>query len=272
MLFGRKKKENQKQENVVTVPEEDIESINQQSFEKIIDDDYREPITVFEKKSEINPDLEVITGFAISEALINECVKKIDKLYYSINASIRTYIVNLVLTYPDLCYILLDKSKGEIIGYMYCFPMNNRGTVNFLLGNEDFEHMNETLFSPLHEEGLFNINIAEIAVLPEYKNNSTYQTLFNALIKDLTNLAHKGKFVNYMFMEISCVFERRIATALGFEYLTKTDIDRIMAGKVFDPTFFKNIESYPKFIEVYKNNEAKAVMANQQDYSKIFKK
>lgn len=272
MLFGKKKKEDKKQEMVTTITEEDIETINQQSFEKITNDDFREPITVFEEKSEISPDLEVITGFAISEALINECVKKIDKLYYSINASIREYIVNLVLKHPDLCYILLDKSKGEIIGYLYCFPMNDRGTINFLLGNEDFEHMNETLFSPLYEEGLFNINIAEIAVLPEYKNNATYHTLFNALLKDLTDLAYKGKFVNYMFMEISCVFERRVARALDLEYLTKTNNDRIMAGKVFDPTFFKNLEYYPKFIEVYQNKEAEAVMANQQDYNKIFKK
>lgn len=271
MLFGKKKKEEIK-ENVTVVSEDDVEAINQQTFENITDDDYREPITVFEESSEINPDLEVITGFAISEALINECVKKIDKFYYSINANIREYIVNLVLKHPDLCYILLDKSVGEIVGYMYCLPMNSRGTVNFLLGNEDFEHMNDSLFSPLHEEGLFNINIAEIAVLPEYKNNTTYQTLFSALLSTLTDLAHKGKFVNYMFMEISCVFERRVARALGFEYLTKTDIDRIMAGRVFDPTFFKNITTYPKFIEVYQNKEAEAVLAKQQDYNKIFKK
>lgn len=75
-----------------------------------------------------------------------------------------------------------------------------------------------------------------------------------------------------MFMEISCVFERRVARALDLEYLTKTNNDRIMAGKVFDPTFFKNLEYYPKFIEVYQNKEAEAVMANQQDYNKIFKK
>lgn len=272
MLFGRKKNNPAENTNVETVSADDIEAINQQSFEKITDDDYGSKITVFEEESEINPDLEVITGFAISEALINECVKKIDKFYYSINASIREYIVNLILKHPDLCYILLDKSKGEIVGYMYCLPMNDRGTVNFLLGNEDFEHMNETLFSPLYQEGLFNINIAEIAVLPEYKVNSTYQTLFSAFLGTLTDLAHKGKFVNYMFMEISCVFERRIARALEFDYLTKTDIDRIMAGRVFDPTFFKNIKTYPKFIEVYQNKEAEAVLAKQQDYNKIFKK
>ena len=248
----------------------EIESDNQQNPDKIYNEELGTKITVFETPAKVHGDLEVINGFAISEALIIECINKIDKIYYTINLEIKDYIKNLILAHPELCFILLDRTTGQIVGYLYCLALNELGTVNFLLGNETFEDMSDNIYANKDSEGLFNLNVAEFAVLPEYQNNETYQSLFSGLAKALTEQAKQHRYVNYSFIEISNIFEREFASAMGYTTINDTKNARKMAGAKFDVNHFSNIVGFDELKAAYETDEAKEYLKLQQDYNYLF--
>ena len=248
----------------------EIESDNQQNPDKIYNEALGSKITVFEQPAKVHDDLEVINGFAISEALIMECINKIDKIYYTINLEIKDYIKDLILKHPELCFILLDRTTGQIVGYLYCLALNELGTVNFLLGNETFENMSENIYADKDSEGLFNLNVAEFAVLPEYQNNETYQSLFAGLAKALVEQAAKHRYVNYSFIEISNIFEREFASAMGYTTINDTQNARKMAGAKFDVNHFSNIVGFDALKAAYETEEAKEYLKLQQDYNYLF--
>ena len=266
--FSKKKKDTEKVVEKVSFNE--IESSNQQNPDKIYDDAYGKDITVFKQKSDVHEDLEVINGFGVNEALIMECINKIDKIYYSINLEIKEYINNLILKHPEFCFILLDRSKGEIVGYLLCLGLNELGTVKFLMGQETFENMSDDIFADKDSEGLFNLNVAEFAVLPEYQNNKTYQSLFSGLAKRLSEEAAKHRYVNYSFIEISNIFEREFANAMNYTIVNDTANNRKMAGAKFDVNHFENIVGFDELKAAYETEEAKQYLALQQDYNYLF--
>lgn len=266
--FSKKKKDTEKIVEKVSFNE--IESSNQQNPDKIYNDAFGKDITVFKQKSDVHEDLEVINGFGVNEALILECINKIDKIYYSINLEIKEYIKDMILRHPEFCFILLDRSKGEIVGYLLCLGLNELGTVNFLMGNETFENMHENIFAEKTSEGLFNLNVSEFAVLPEYQNNKTYQSLFSGLVKKLTEEAANHRYVNYSFIEISNIFEREFADAMNYTTVNETANSRKMAGAKFNVEHFKNIVGYEDLKAAYETEEAKQYLALQQDYNYLF--
>ena len=247
----------------------EIESYRTQDPEKINDAFYGKKITVFEKLSRVNPDLEIISGDKITSELIHECIEKIDRIYYTINLGIKDYIEKLVLSHPDLCFIAVNKDTKEVVAYLYCFAMTERATVNFLLGNINFENMKDDMFASSDSEGLINLNISEIAVIPEYQKNSTYNSLFSAFVSALAEKARKNIFVNYMFLEISNVFEREIANAMKFK-ITTDKYERKVAGNVFNPKNFIAISTSQELVEAYSTGIAKKFMKLQQNYNYLF--
>jgi hypothetical protein len=268
MGWFSKKKNNERVVEKISLTE--IESDNQQNPDKIYNDEFGKEITLFKQKTDIHEDLEVINGSAINEALIMECINKIDKIYYTINLEIKDYIKDMILKHPEFCFILLDRTKGEIVGYLYCLALNELGTVNFLMGNETFENMSENIFADTESEGLFNLNVSEFAVLPEYQNNKTYQSLFSGLVKALTEQAAKHRYVNYSFIEISNIFEREFAKAMNYDIVNDTSNSRKMAGAKFDVNQFENIVGFEELKAAYETEEAKQYLALQQDYNYLF--
>lgn len=268
MGWFSRKKNNERVVEKISLTE--IESDNQQNPDKIYNDEFGKEITLFKQKTDIHEDLEVISGSAINEALIMECINKIDKIYYTINLEIKDYIKDMILKHPEFCFILLDRTKGEIVGYLYCLALNELGTVNFLMGNETFENMSENIFADTESEGLFNLNVSEFAVLPEYQNNKTYQSLFSGLVKALTEQAAKHRYVNYSFIEISNIFEREFAKAMNYDIVNDTANSRKMAGDKFDVNHFENIVGFEELKAAYETEEAKQYLALQQDYNYLF--
>jgi len=266
--FNKKKKETDKVVEKVSFNE--IESVNQQNPDKIYNEEFGKEITVFKEKSNVHEDLEVINGFGVNEALIMECINKIDKIYYSINLEIKEYIRDMILKHPEFCFILLDRTKGEIVGYLLCLGLNELGTVKFLMGQETFENMSEGIFADKESEGLFNLNVAEFAVLPEYQNNKTYQSLFSGLVDALVKEASKHRYVNYSFIEISNIFEREFAEAMNYTTVNDTANNRKMAGAKFDYNKFENIVGFEALKAAYETDEAKQYLALQQDYNYLF--
>lgn len=266
--FSKKKKDTDKVVEKVSFNE--IESVNQQNPDKIYNEEFGKEITVFQEKSNVHEDLEVINGFGVNEALIMECINKIDKIYYSINLEIKEYIRDMILKHPEFCFILLDRTKGEIVGYLLCLGLNELGTVRFLMGQETFENMSENIFADKTEEGLFNLNVAEFAVLPEYQNNRTYQSLFSGLVKALTEEAAKHRYVNYSFIEISNIFEREFAKAMNYTVVNDTENSRKMAGAKFNVDAFENIVGFKALKAAYETEDAKKYLALQQDYNYLF--
>ena len=263
------KEEEQISGTVQKVSFNEIESYRTQDPEKINDAFYGKKITVFEKLSQKNPDIEIVTGKDITEKIIDECIETIDRIYYTINLSIKDYIKNLVLNRPELCFVAVEKETKKVVGYLYCFAMTERATVNFLLGHNSFENMKDEMFLPAKNEGLFNLNISEIAVVPEYQKNSTYQTIYSALVEKLTEMANENIYVNYMFLEISNVFEREIAKAMKFK-ITTDKYERKVAGNVFNPKNFVAIATSQELMEAYSTPTAKKFMKLQQNYNYLF--
>ena len=265
------KKKDESPAKIEKVSSVEIYKDNQENPDRIYDEKYGQPINVFSQPSSINSNLEVISGKGINEALILECINKIDSIYYQINLAIKDYIVNLILKHPELCYILYDKSTGNLVGYLYCFALTEIGTVNFLLGNETFETMSDEIFAnPSTMEGLFNLNIAEFAMLPEYQTNENYHALFAALATSLAELTKRNCYVNYSFIEISNIFEREFAKAMNYETINDTKNNRKMAGNVFDYKHFQNIATYDKLKEAYETPEAEEFLKLQQNYNYLF--
>lgn len=276
MLFWHKK--NKPAENEVTeqkvskVSFEEIESDNQQNPNKIYNENFGKTLDFLEKVGNTDEYLDIVTGDRITAELIDECIEKIDRIYYTINLSIKDYIKELILNHPDMCFIAKNKMTGEVVGYIYMFALTSKCTVNFLLGNTSFETMVEEHFLPNGFKGLFNLNIAMCAFVPDWQNNRTFRTVFVAAVKELARKAENGCYVNYSYLEISNIFERTLAEALGMSIISNSNVleERKIAGCMFDYKKFVNVPGYEALEKAYTTPEAVEELSQAKDYSKFF--
>lgn len=280
MLFFHKKDKKEKVEEIKAfeasgkvekVSFNEIESCNQQDPRRINDKNYGKNFVFLEVKSKPNPNLKIVSGKDITDELIDECIDKIDRIYYTINLGITDYIKALVKTHPELCFIAVDKKTGSAVGYLYTFAMTGKSTVDFLLGNISFEKMTESDFLEEGFKGLFNLNIAEFAVVPEYQAKETYHAIFAEFIKAVAKKASEGAYINYYFLEISNVFEKKIAEALGFKLLSESKVEenRKLAGSLFHYRKFNMLQNFDLLFRAYTTKEAVSYLHNVKDYTNI---
>ena len=88
-------------------------------------------------------------------------------------------------------------------------------------------------------------------------------------VEKLTEMANENIYVNYMFLEISNVFEREIAKAMKFK-ITTDKYERKVAGNVFNPKNFVAIATSQELMEAYSTPTAKKFMKLQQNYNYLF--
>jgi len=266
MFFKRKQNK-----TVEKVSFNEIESDNQQNPDKINNENYGTRFDFLDREGNIDEYLEIVNGDRLTAGIVEECIEKIDRIYYTINLEIKDYIKNLVLSHPELCFIAKNKMTGEVVGYLYMFALTSKCTVDFLLGNVSFESLKEEHFLPEGYTGLFNLNIAEFAVVPEWQNSRTYRTLFSEAVKALAKKAESGCYVNFEYIEISNVFERQLAQALGLSILSgsKIEKDRKIAGSVFNYETFRNLANYHLLATAYTTIDATNALSNVKDYSKM---
>lgn len=266
MFFKRKQNK-----TVEKVSFNEIESDNQQNPDKINNENYGTRFDFLEKEGAVDEYLDIISGDRLTAGVIEECIDKIDRIYYTINLEIKDYIKNLVLSHPEFCFIAKNKMTGEVVGYLYMFALTSKCTLDFLLGNVSFESLKDEHFLPAGYTGLFNLNIAEFAVVPEWQNSRTYRTLFVEAVKALASKAEQGCYVNFAYLEISNVFERQLAQALGLQVLSgsKIEKDRKIAGSVFNYEVFRHLSNYNLLANAYTTQNAAIALSNVKDYSKM---
>lgn len=216
-------------------------------------------------------DVSVIYGLDITTALMDKCIKQIDKVYYANSTTDSEDIKSWVFEHPQFCFVMVDNKTENVLGYLYCFPLKEEITLEFLRGKKTFKDLKLEDMDGFIGEGIYNLFVASLGLRKEVHNKDVRRLLFECFINQSIEFAKRDMFVNYIFMEIASDFEKEICRLFNIEKLTTNTKKREIYGGPFDLNRFVRLDNYDAVSAVYDTIHANKILRFRRDYTPMIK-
>lgn len=152
------------------------------------------------------------SGKDLSDDLIQRCFN-LDNVFYKQEFQWNMYgIDKIIKKYPQMCFVFIDKEKGNIVGYSYWLPIKTEILQEFI--------NNKTALLDIKEEYCMSYNQTNInlflggeAFVPGYDLNNLHLAIENIFQYHILSLAQKGSKVNLIAFDSVCKYDE--------EYLVK---------------------------------------------------
>ena len=216
-------------------------------------------------------DVCVVYGLDITTEIMDKCINQIDRVYYPKSTTNSEDIKSWVFEHPQFCFVMLNEESGDVLGYLYCFPLTEKATMGFLQGKRTFGDLKLEDFDDFTEEGIYNLYIASLGLRKEVHNKEVRRLLFECFINQSIQFAKRDMYVNYVFMEIASEFEKEICRLFNIEKLTTNIKNREIYGGPFDLKRFVRLDNYLAVEAVYDTVHAKKILRFKRDYTPLVK-
>ena len=216
-------------------------------------------------------DVSVIYGLDITTELMDKCINQIDKVYYPDSTTNSEEIKSWVFEHPQFCFVMIDNKTSAVLGYLYCFPLNEETTLEFLRGKKTFKDLKLDDMDGFIGEGIYNLYIASLGLRKEVHNKDVRRLLFECFINQSIEFAKRDMFINYVFMEIASDFEKEICRLFDIEKLTTNIKNREIFGGLFDLKRFVRLDNFDAVSAVYDTIHARKILKFRKDYTSIIK-
>ena len=213
----------------------------------------------------------VVNGFDITSDIIDKCINQIDKVYYPKSTTDPESIKSWVLDHSEFCFVMIDNSSSDVMGYLYCFPTTEDCTIEYLKGSKTFKDLNNDSFDDLVGAGIYNLYIASLGLRDEFHNGYVRRLLFECFVNQVIEFAKRDMFINYIYMEIASKFEKEICHLFNLEKLSDNILKREMFGGMLDLKRFIKLDNYLALEAVYSTIHAKEILKFRHDYTKLIK-
>lgn len=215
--------------------------------------------------------ISVVYGLDITTALMDKCINQIDKIYYPNSTTDSELIKSWVFEHPQFCFVMVDNNTEDVIGYLYCFPLKEEVTLDFLRGKKTFKDLKLEDMDGFIGEGIYNLYIASLAIKDKYHKKDVRRMLFECFINQSIAFAKRDMFINYIFMEIANDFEKEICRLFNIEKLTTNIKNREIFGGLFDLNRFIRLDNYLAVDAVYDTMHANKILKFRRDYTPLIK-
>lgn len=193
------------------------------------------------------------SGKDINEDLINRCFK-LDKAFYRAQFLWEgTEVRNTILENSQMCFIFIDKNRGNIVGYSYWLPIKDSVLKRYKDENVALLDIKRD-YCTGYKIANVNLFLGGEAFVPGYDLLNLHKAIENIFQMHVLHLAKNGVMIDTISFDSVCEYdEKYLVNRVGIKDYTIKKNCKYYYGK-YDPRIvYKDSKYCTKLKEYYKN-------------------
>lgn len=192
------------------------------------------------------------SGTDITDKMIEESFK-ISEAFFDAEYQIKdSQIRELIKHVGQICFMIYDKSKKQVIGYSFWLPIKSKVFIEFLKNKEMLMFIKEDYCAKFNEPTVNLFQTGE-AFVAGYDLDNLHRGLEDIIQEKILVLARKGVKVEYIAIEAVCKYdEEYLAPLMGLTKKIKKGNSSFFCDKYSPRTTFARSKVCAELKEYYK--------------------